>query len=70
MKERGPGGTPRVDEQHGDDDTTAGTGTDSAELNSQTFHKRGGSPGSLQGGTAVGNDDVDARERAGVGCLP
>jgi hypothetical protein len=49
---------------------TAATGTDAAAPNNWTSRKPGGSPGSLRGGTAAGNDDVNARERAEVGCLP
>ena len=45
---------------------TAGTGTDATAPNCWTFRKPGGSTGSLQGGTAAGNDEVDARERVEV----
>jgi len=48
---------------------TVGTGTDAAAPNSWTSRKPGGSPGSPRGGTAAGNDDVDAGERAEVGRL-
>jgi len=67
--ERSPGGPQQLEEPHGEDDTTAGTGTDAAAPNSWTFRKPGGSLGSPRGGTAAGNDDVVARERAEVGRL-
>ena len=68
--ERGRGGPQRLEEPHGEDDTTAGTEANAAALNSWTSCKPIGSPGNPRGGSVAGNDDMDDRERAAVGCPP
>ena len=67
MEEHSPGGPQRLNEPHGEDDTTTGTGTDAAAPNRWTSRKPGGTRGSLRGCRVACNGDVDARERADVG---
>jgi len=68
--ERGPCAPQRLDEANGEDNTTAATRANAAAPNSWTSGKPVGSPGSPQGSTVAGNDDVDAGKRAEVGCPP
>ena len=65
---RGPSDPQRWEEPHGENNATASVGANTAAPNCWTPHKLGASAGSPQRSTVVGNEDVDARERAKVEC--
>jgi len=69
-EERGPGDPQRLEEPHGDNNATTSAGANAAAPNYWTPNELGASAGCPLRSTVVGNEDVDAGERAEVGCPP